>query len=159
MNALKGMGMVAVLAGLLAVAPTEAEAKKAVEGVVNLNTATASDLERLPGIGPSTSARIIAYRQTRPFKRVEELVRVKGIGRKTLAKLRPHLTVEGPTTVKSVGKTSSGKKAKKATQAKATQSRSKPRAVRKASGPPRVAQAPAFAGTEDDDAGEGEDAP
>ncbi len=137
MNALKGMGMAVLLAGALALVPAEAEAKKEVTGVVNLNTATASDLERLPGVGEKASARIIAYRKQKPFTRVEELVKVKGFGRKKLEKLRPHLAVEGPTTVKSIGGSSKAKRTKKAKAAPKTAS------LRKASGPPRVAAASA----------------
>lgn len=62
---------------------------------MNLNTATASQLERLPRIGPTMAGRIIAYRTTHgPFQRVEELINVKGIGEKTLAQLLPLLFVE-----------------------------------------------------------------
>jgi competence protein ComEA len=74
----------------------------AAEGVVNLNTATAAELERLPGIGPAKSAAILQLRERLPnrrFARVEDLVRVRGIGRATLRRLRPMLTLEGPTTL------------------------------------------------------------
>lgn len=66
-------------------------------GVVNLNTATSEELERLPGVGPSKAAKIIEHRQRRPFRTVAELVRVKGFGTKTLQRLRPFLTVSEPT--------------------------------------------------------------
>lgn len=69
-------------------------------GVVNLNEATAAELDLLPGVGPSAAQRIVEQRKRRPFKRVEELVRVKGFGRKTFLKLKPLLTVTGPTTLK-----------------------------------------------------------
>ena len=49
----------------------------------------------MPGIGPVLSARIVETRQARPFASVDELRRVKGIGVKTLEKLRPHVMV-GP---------------------------------------------------------------
>lgn len=69
-------------------------------GVVNLNTASEAELERLPGIGPAKAAAIVAYRQKHgPFRRVEDLRRVKGFGRKTLLRLRPYLAVAGPTTL------------------------------------------------------------
>lgn len=59
---------------------------------VDLNTASAADLERLPRIGPKTAARILAYREANgPFRDVAELTRVRGIGEKTLAQLRPYL--------------------------------------------------------------------
>ncbi len=62
---------------------------------MNLNLATASQLERLPRIGPKMAARILAYREAHgPFKRVADLVRVRGIGEKTLARLEPLLFVE-----------------------------------------------------------------
>ena len=66
---------------------------KAATTPVNVNTADASQLQSLPGIGPSKASAIISYRSANgPFKRVDDLVRVKGIGPKTLAKLRPLVT-------------------------------------------------------------------
>jgi competence protein ComEA len=63
-------------------------------GVVNINTASARDLEVLPGIGQKTAARIVEYRQKNgPFKKVEELMNVGGIGEKSFLKLKPQLTV------------------------------------------------------------------
>lgn len=57
---------------------------------LDLNTATAAELEALPGIGPKTAEAIIAGR---PYSSVEDLLRVKGIGPVTLEKLRPYVTV------------------------------------------------------------------
>lgn len=71
----------------------------AVEGVVNIQTASAEELQRLPGIGPSKAAAIIAYRERTPFRRIEDVMRVRGIGRATFRRLRPMLTVSGPTTL------------------------------------------------------------
>jgi len=69
-------------------------------GVVNLNTATAAELERLPRIGPARSQAILALRaKVTRFSKVEQLLRVKGIGRATFRKLRPMLALEGPTTL------------------------------------------------------------
>ena len=72
-------------------------AKPASTAVVNLNTASASDLEGLPGIGAKTAARIIEYRQKNgPFKKVEELMNVRGVGEKNFLKLKPQIAVAPP---------------------------------------------------------------
>ncbi len=64
------------------------------EKSVNLNAATAAQLIALPGIGPSYAERIIAYRGDHgPFKTVDELANVKGIGKKRLEQIRPFVTV------------------------------------------------------------------
>jgi competence protein ComEA len=61
---------------------------------VNLNTASAIDLEALPGIGAKTAARIVEYRQKNgPFKKIEELMNVRGVGEKNFLKLKPQITV------------------------------------------------------------------
>lgn len=57
---------------------------------ININKATAKQLERLPDIGPVLSQRIIEYRnQHGPFKKIEELRKVPGIGPKTFQKIKP----------------------------------------------------------------------
>jgi len=72
---------------------------RANEGVVNINTASAEELERLPGVGPTRARAILELRtRNKSFTRLEELMRVKGIGRATFRKLRPYLTLTGPTT-------------------------------------------------------------
>ena len=75
-------------------AASRAAAKGAVVATVNLNTASAAEFEGLPGIGAKTAARIIEYRQKNgPFKKVEELMNVRGIGEKNFLKLKPQITV------------------------------------------------------------------
>jgi competence ComEA-like helix-hairpin-helix protein len=61
---------------------------------VNINTADADQLETLPGIGPALAQLIIAGR---PYATVDELVRISGIGPRTLESLRPMVTTEGET--------------------------------------------------------------
>jgi competence protein ComEA len=59
---------------------------------VNINTADQEMLTQLPGIGPVTAGKIVDYRKANgKFKSVDELTNVKGIGDKTLAKLKPYL--------------------------------------------------------------------
>jgi competence protein ComEA len=90
------------LAALMAGAPIAFAQAPAPKGetkpaaMVNLNTATAAELEALPGIGASTAARIVEYRQKNgPFKKIEELMNVQGVGEKSFLKLRPLITVAG----------------------------------------------------------------
>jgi competence protein ComEA len=63
-------------------------------GTVDLNTATVAELDTLPGVGPVTAQRILAWRAEHGrFSRVEELQDVDGIGPKTYARLAPHVRV------------------------------------------------------------------
>jgi competence protein ComEA len=68
-------------------------------GVVNLNDASPEQLALLPGVGPSRALAIVNYRKLHPFKHLEELQKIKGIGKKTYARLRPLVALSGPTTL------------------------------------------------------------
>ena len=69
-------------------------AKPAPAGPININTASASDLDGLPGIGAKTAARIVEYRQKNgPFKKIEELMNVRGVGEKNFLKLKTQIAV------------------------------------------------------------------
>jgi competence protein ComEA len=77
-------------------ATTDVQEAKAAAPVatVNVNTATVDQFEALPGIGPSTAKRIVSFREKNgPFKKLEDLMNVQGIGEKSFLKLRPHLTL------------------------------------------------------------------
>jgi competence ComEA-like helix-hairpin-helix protein len=64
-------------------------------GQLNLNTATREDLEKLPLIGPVLAKKIIDYRYEKGgFSRVEELLEVKGIGKKNFAVIKDYLILE-----------------------------------------------------------------
>jgi competence protein ComEA len=64
-------------------------------GKVNLNTATTSELETLPGIGPAKSSAILEYRESNgAFKTIEDLKSISGIGDKTFEKLKDLITVK-----------------------------------------------------------------
>lgn len=90
---------VAVLT-LAVLAATAGSTEPTAKGVVNINTATAEQLKLLPRIGPSTAERIIEFREANgPFKKAEELLAVRGIGEKSLAKLLPYVVTDGKTTL------------------------------------------------------------
>jgi competence protein ComEA len=73
---------------------TSQDSRAAKPAVVNLNTASTSELEMLPGIGPKVAARIVEYRKAKgPFKKIEELMNVQGIGEKAFLRIRPQVTV------------------------------------------------------------------
>jgi comEA protein len=73
------------------------DAKPTPSTLVNINTATAQELDSLPGIGMHMAQRIVDYRQKNgPFKRLEDLMGVQGIGEKNFLKLKPLITITPP---------------------------------------------------------------
>lgn len=75
---------------------TAVKARATAASPVNLNSASIAQFQTLPGIGASTAQRIVDYRQKNGnFKKIEELMNVKGIGEKSFLKLKPLITV-GP---------------------------------------------------------------
>ncbi len=65
---------------------------------IDLNTATVEQLQQLPGVGPSTAKAILQFREkSGPFRRVEDLLAIRGITKQRLEKIRPYVTVSpGP---------------------------------------------------------------
>jgi competence protein ComEA len=85
------------LASHPAVAEGEAPASR---NVVNINQATSAEFTHLPRVGAKLADRIVAHRKEHgPFRRIEDLMEVKGIGEKFFSTLKPYLTVSGPTTL------------------------------------------------------------
>ena len=87
-----------VLAGTPAAAAQDKPAKPKTEAApaspVNLNTATIAQLQALPGVGAATAKLIVDHRQKNGgFKKIEELMNIKGIGEKSFLKLKPMVTV------------------------------------------------------------------
>lgn len=81
-----GLGLAAPLAVSAADNPPQ---KVAAASVIDINSASAAELQTISGIGPVTADRIVAYRNEHgKFATVDELEKVKGIGEKTLAKIR-----------------------------------------------------------------------
>lgn len=78
--------------GILMAQKASTRAKK-----VDINTASVKSLQALPGIGPSIAQRIVDYRKAHgPFKKVEDLTKVKGIGEKKLEAIKPFVEVKPP---------------------------------------------------------------
>lgn len=71
-------------------ASTEADAKVL---MVNINTASADELDRLKGIGEATASAIIEYREQTPFEKIEDIMKVKGIGEKKFEDIKDNICV------------------------------------------------------------------
>jgi len=83
--------LIGALAPVAAAAPAPPPAR---DTLVNINTASVDELVSLPGIGKAYAQRIVDYRtKNGPFKRIEDLLNVQGIGDKTFEKIRSRLTV------------------------------------------------------------------
>src|SRR5262245_9898886 len=91
-------------------AASAAAAPATVSGVINLNTASLEELTRLPGVGPSRAKAIVELRtKMNGFKSTEDIMRVRGIGRKTFRKLEPMLRLQGATTLVDARKPAAGR--------------------------------------------------
>jgi competence protein ComEA len=92
------LGLVAATGAAAQEAPRSSAKASAPAGApINLNTATVAQLETLPGIGKSTAERILEYRQKNGgFKKVEDLMNVRGVGEKSFLKMKALITVNAP---------------------------------------------------------------
>lgn len=91
-----------IAAGLLTLALILSAAPSfAAEGKVNVNEASSEQLTLLPRVGPAIAERIVEFRKENgPFKTVDDLLLVRGIGEKTLGLMKPYVSVSGGTTLK-----------------------------------------------------------
>ena len=88
--------LAAIAASASPVAAGQASAKEK-PALVDINTASAAELENLPGIGPSLAKRIVEYRDKNgPFASVDDLLKIQGIGEKSLARFRDLVTASKP---------------------------------------------------------------
>ncbi len=89
----------AFLIPLLTLSSLSAGAEQA-QGVVNVNTADLEELSLLPRVGAVVAQRIVDFReQNSRFKALEDLMLVRGIGEKTFELMKPHVTLQGETTL------------------------------------------------------------
>lgn len=80
---------------IFALASLLAAEKKPPAQPININTATSAELQQLPGIGPTTAKAIVTYRtKNGPFRKVDELLIIRGLSRSKLRTLRPYLKVK-----------------------------------------------------------------
>lgn len=83
-------------APIVPVAPIAEPASAKTDFKVNLNVADLSQLALVPGIGPAKAKAIVTFRAGKSFQSPADLMKVKGIGPKSYAKMKTHLAVDGP---------------------------------------------------------------
>lgn len=84
-----------------------------IEGKININTATESQIALLPGIGPKLATEVVNYRTSNGnFKTIEDIKKVAGVGDKKFEKIKDFVVTEGDTTIKSTKAEKGGKEAK-----------------------------------------------
>lgn len=117
-----GALMALILPALVAFStPADAKRKRRgkrarITGKVNLNTAKVQRLTLLPRIGKTTAKRIVAYRAKHRFGAIRDLMRVKGVGKRTFLGAKQHLTVRGPNTLRKIKSKSRKKRRRRSTK-------------------------------------------
>ena len=101
MNRVNRIGLaLCILSALLALSAApeaRADTKRPPAHPIDLNAATAEELQQVPGIGSSTAKAIVNFRQkSGPFQKIEDLLAIKGISKARLEKMRPFLTLSPP---------------------------------------------------------------
>ena len=102
--------LVILVAGLFSLTSASLATKKPPLKPINLNTATSEELQQVPGIGPATAEKILLMRKSYgSFKSVDDLLAIKGLGKKRLEKMRKYLTVSKLASGKPLANQSSAK--------------------------------------------------
>jgi comEA protein len=128
----RAIAVVWLLTALALAGETSAATKKPPLKPVNLNSATSEELQEVPGIGPATADKILQMRKSYgPFKSVDDLVAIRGIGKKRLDKMRKYLTIGKPVVASKSGQPSGCGACPKAVSAKQPVSTAKPLAPAK----------------------------
>lgn len=84
-----------LLAILLASIAFSENAKFTYKGKLNINTATVSELQKLPNVGAKKAVNIVNFRAKSPFNSIEEIMKVKGLSKKIYPKIRDYIKVDG----------------------------------------------------------------
>jgi competence ComEA-like helix-hairpin-helix protein len=93
----RALAVLSILLILVFAPDAHANTKNPPAHPIDINTATAEQLQQVPGIGPSTAKAIVNFRQkSGPFQRIEDLLAIKGISKARLEKMRPYLTLTHP---------------------------------------------------------------
>ncbi len=94
--------VVVLLICCLSLSVAQGQKKQLPAKLLDLNAATVEELQKLPGIGPATAKAIVRFREkSGPFRRMEDLLAIRGISKRRLETLRPYVTVAPTTPAKS----------------------------------------------------------
>ena len=90
----RALRVLSIVLMLFAASEVRTDTKNPPAHPIDLNTATAEQLQQVPGIGPSTARAIVNFRQkSGPFRKIEDLLAIKGVSKARLEKMRPYLKI------------------------------------------------------------------